>query len=112
MVDDAVNNAVTMLGNAPVQSNLPFGSGAGEARHCLRYETCVVPCGCVVPCLIGLFLVAGANWLPRFCAHESPSFSTSWDRLTSAYQSAHTSTYTEAFESQASTTCNSSSSCG
>lgn len=30
MTDDAVNNAVSMLGKALVQSGLPFGSGVGK----------------------------------------------------------------------------------
>jgi hypothetical protein len=44
MVDDAVNNAVTMLGNAPVQSNLPFGSGAGKLGTAfgMRLALCLV----------------------------------------------------------------------
>lgn len=42
MVDDALNNAVVVLGSGPVQSGLPFGSGGAKVMTYL--DTMLILC--------------------------------------------------------------------
>ena len=42
MVDDALNNAVVVLGTGPVQSGLPFGSGGAKVMTYL--DTMLILC--------------------------------------------------------------------